>query len=286
MKRRDVVLDANRKALDIRRSANIGIWDSICIYDLVSEFGIDIRFVDIPSLEGMYYKNINPLILVSTLRPSGRQAFTCAHEFAHHIYDHGTRIDELLENPKSRSDPEEFLSDRFASLLLMPKSAVSRAFFIRGWQNIELCTPLQIYTIAGWLGVGYETLITHMVATLHLISSRAADKFQGTSPKQIKSSVLGYESGNNLIIVDTSWMGRAVDIEVGDLVLLPPGTFAEGNCVQLVHEDFEEVLYCGNQPGIGRFEHRNSGWASFVRVSRKGYTGLSEFRHLEEQEDD
>jgi hypothetical protein len=47
----------------------------------------------------------------------------------------------------------------------MPKAAVVGGFSRRNW-NAASSTPAQIYTIAGWLGVGYETLITHMRASL------------------------------------------------------------------------------------------------------------------------
>lgn len=286
MSRRDLVIEASNKALRVRQSEGISIWDSICIYDLVQKYEVDVRFVDIPSLEGMYHKSSRPVILVSSLRPPGRQAFTCAHEFGHHVYNHGSRIDELLEENHPRSNTEEFLADRFASFLLMPKSAVSKAFSIRGWGDLDNCSPLDIFTIAGWLGVGYETLISHMETSLHLINKGTAENLFKITPKQIKASILGYESSNNFIVVDAFWTGRAIDIQVGDLVLLPTGTISEGNRVQLLKDDQFGVLYCGSQPGIGRFEQASINWSCFVRVSRKGFTGLCEYRHWEEIEDD
>jgi Zn-dependent peptidase ImmA (M78 family) len=138
-RRRSLVMDAADAALRVRQSAGLGMWTPMCVYDVAEKLGIEVRFVDISSMEGMYCKIATPLILVSSLRPSGRQAFTCAHELGHHIYKHGTRIDELVDRPtaKSRFDPEEFLADCFAGLLLMPKSAVSRAFAICGWDLMD-----------------------------------------------------------------------------------------------------------------------------------------------------
>src|SRR5205823_1016915 len=154
-RRRGLVIDAAGAALRVRQSAGLGMWTPICVYDIAEKFGIEVRFVDISSMEGMYCKNTTPLILVSSLRPAGRQTFTCGHEIGHHVYKHGTRIDEIVGrlNAKSHFDPEEFLADCFAGFLLMPKSAVNRAFAIRGWE-IGSCTPLQLYTIAGLFGVG------------------------------------------------------------------------------------------------------------------------------------
>jgi hypothetical protein len=47
----------------------------------------------------------------------------------------------------------------------MTKAAVVRGFADRGWQAAT-ATPQQVYTVAGWLGVGYEALVTHMQASL------------------------------------------------------------------------------------------------------------------------
>src|SRR6266487_5305298 len=187
--RRSLVMDAADAALRVRQSAGLGIWTPMCIYDVAEELGLEVRFVDISSMEGMYCKNAAPLILVSSLRPSGRQAFTCGHELGHHIYKHGTRIDEIIGRPaaKSRFDPEEFLADCFAGFLLMPKSAVSRAFAIRGW-DICSCTPLQLYTVAGTFGVGYTTLIQHLSSTLNLLPRSRANELARISPKQIRSA--------------------------------------------------------------------------------------------------
>src|SRR6266567_4234154 len=97
--RRSLVMDAADAALRMRQSAGLGIWTPMCIYDVAEELGLEVRFVDISSMEGMYCKTATPLILVSSLRPSGRQAFTCAHELGHHIYKHGCAVSALIRFP-------------------------------------------------------------------------------------------------------------------------------------------------------------------------------------------
>jgi Zn-dependent peptidase ImmA (M78 family) len=285
--RRSLVMDAANAALRVRQSTGLGIWTPICVYDIAEELGLEVRFVDISSMEGMYCKTATPLILVSSLRPTGRQAFTCAHELGHHIYKHGTRIDELVDRPtrKSRFDPEEFLADCFADFLLMPKSAVSRAFAMRGW-DIRSCTTLQLYTIAGAFGVGYTTLIQHLSSTLNLLPRSRANELARTSPRQIRSTQLWRETREDLVLVDTQWDGRAIDIQVGDLVELPPDVVGEGECVSLSEQGKERLLFRGAIPGVGRFHQPSTGWSSGVRVSRRGYVGRSIFRHLEEADDD
>ena len=78
-------------ALRTRNKAGATLGQAICVYDLAEHLGIEVRFLDIPSMEGFYSKNPGPLILLSTLRPAGRRVFTCAHELGHHVLGHGTR---------------------------------------------------------------------------------------------------------------------------------------------------------------------------------------------------
>src|SRR5260221_11353438 len=85
-RRRSLVMDAADAALRVGQSAGLGVWTPMCIYDVAEELGLEVRFVDISSMEGMYCKTAIPLILVSSLRPSGRQTFTCAHEPSRPIY--------------------------------------------------------------------------------------------------------------------------------------------------------------------------------------------------------
>ena len=281
--RKQLVLDASAEALKVRRSQGFGLWTPICVYDLAESMGIEVRFLDIPSMEGMYCKEPGPVIVVSSLRPSGRQAFTCAHELGHHVFKHGGHIDKniIQQSTHNHSDPREFLADCFAGFLLMPRSAVSQAFAIRGW-NINSCTPLQLYIIAGWFGVGYTTLIQHMGNTLHLLPQALAESLARVSPKSIRTELLGREVSEDLILIDSHWSDRSIDIQVGDFIQLPINTFSEGNCVHLYEENQTGSLFCGTAPGIGRFYQPSTGWSAFVRVSRRGFVGRNRFRHLED----
>src|SRR5438552_104143 len=105
-------------------------------FELATSLGIDVRFLDLPSVEGVYLPQTPPKILISSLRPAGRQAFTCAHELGHHQLGHGEKLDELIESRRSDriNDPDEYQADTFASFLLMPRTAVLHAFSIRGWR--------------------------------------------------------------------------------------------------------------------------------------------------------
>lgn len=273
-------------ALRARQSASYQPWNAICVYDAADKLGIEVRFIDVPSMEGIYLNQTPPVILVSSLRPPGRQAFTCAHELGHHFLNHGDRIDKAIAQLfTEHRDNNEYFSDLFAGFFLMPKTAVSRAFAIRGWETKSV-TSLHIYKVACWLGVGYSTLIQHMHFSLNILSGSQTKKLLRTNPKRIRKILLGDEFSGNLIIVDTKWSNCAIDIQVGDFVLLPNSSKYEGDCVRFIQEDKQGKLIRGEAPGKGRLWLDSSNWAAYVRVSRNGFVGRSIYRHLEEPEDD
>src|SRR5258708_19530856 len=94
--RTKLAMDAMSEAIQLRQSQKLGIWSPICPYDLVEKIGVKVWFEEYRSMEGMYCKKPGPLIVISSLRPSGRQAYTCTHELGHHTFKHGTHIDNLI----------------------------------------------------------------------------------------------------------------------------------------------------------------------------------------------
>jgi Zn-dependent peptidase ImmA (M78 family) len=284
--RRHLSLDAEKAALRTRRAVGCAFLDSLCPYDAADHLGIDLWFMDLPGSEGVFEKAATSVIVVSSMRPAGRRAFTCAHELGHFVFGHGTSYDQLINQPleTQAADAEEFLADRFASFFLMPKTAVANGFVRRGW-DIKACTPIQVYTLASWLGVGYTTLIFHLERGIRLISNAQARLLLPIAPKRIRAEILPASVESDLYIVDTHWTGRAVDAQVGDFMLLPAGTTFLGNCVQQQGEHAGQMVFSGSVPGLGQFRHP-SGWASFVRISRRGFIGRGKYRHLEDPDAD
>ena len=266
----------------MRVRAGYGLDESICIYDLAQKLGVEVRFLDIPSMEGMYYNSGIPHIILSSLRPPGRRAFTCAHELGHHSQKDGTQIDELIEQwiRYRRFDHKEFAADCFAGALLMPKMAVEKAFALREW-SINECTPGQVYVISNYFGVGYATLIHHSCMALQLLRRSHADRLLEVGPRQAQALALGWEISDTVWVVDRHWTGRPIDIEVGDFLFVHGKATLEGVCVEHVEDRKEGVMVRACQPGLGSLEIE-SGWSAFVRVSRRGFVGRSIFRHLEE----
>lgn len=280
--RKEMALDAARHALQARTEAGIKLHEPAAVFDIVAGLGIELRFTPIPSLEGVYRGMPHPVILVSSLRPPGRQAFTGAHELGHHTYGHGLAVDEKKESADQVSDANvdsrEYLADRFAGFFLMPKVAVKRGFRERGWEP-KRCNPHQVYTVANWLGVGYETLVYHMRGSLNMLTFQHSTNLLKSTPAAIRAEILGRRMRGNLLVVDDKWTGRACDIQVGDLILLRPGARYEADNLSVVEETGETLLLMGTEPGVGRVFRPESGWAAFVRVSRRDYVGLGPYRH-------
>ena len=282
--RRAIARQAMAAALRTRLALGCGLDHAVCVYGLAEKLGLEVRFLDLPSMEGMYTSASDPTIIISSLRPPGRRAFTCAHELGHHNSGDGVRIDEFVEQwYKPRFDPKEFAADCFAGALLMPKMAVSKAFAVRGW-SMERCTPEQIYMVSGYFGVGYATLVQHMRSALRVLPDTRARALLKVSPRKAQSLLLGRQTPDTVKVVDAHWTGRAVDMEVGDLLFVRGGAQAEGACIELSSDVRGGRLFKAVRPGIGRLEAGIT-WSAFVRVSRRDYVGRALYRHWEEVSD-
>lgn len=279
--RREIARQSIAAALRTRLSLGIGLDHAICVYDLAEKLGVEVRFLDIASMEGMYIHSCSPTIIVSSLRPRGRQAFTCAHELGHHNQNDGVAIDELVEQwNKPLFDPKEFAADCFAGALLMPKIAVSKAFAIRGW-SMEECTPEQAFMVAGYFGVGYATLVHHLRSALQVLSNVRAKSLLKVSPRKAQALLMGLQAPNTIVAVDANWHGRAVDVEVDDLIFVRGGAQSEGACIEPSYDIRCGKLFRATSPGIGRLFNTGA-WSAFVRVSRRAFVGRALYRHWED----
>src|SRR5260221_2900483 len=285
--RRQLARTAVRQALALRRSHAIEPNRPLQIYDFVDELGIELAFIGVERMEGLYQREAPAVIIISSLRPRGRRAFTCAHELGHHVFGHGTRVDELTAQQERVGpfQPEEYFADTFAGALLMPKAAVDWAFRTRGWLPAD-CTPLRLYTIACWLDVGYETLVYHLGLSLHALTRVRMEQLLRVTPKRIRVDFLGFDHDGDVLVVDAHWRDRAIDLEVGDLVAVPADVVLEGECAEIFRALGDMTLLRGVVPGRGRVVTRDGSWSAYVRVSRRGYIGRSIFRHLEDPIDD
>jgi Zn-dependent peptidase ImmA (M78 family) len=265
-----------------QRHAKARLWESLCPYDLAERMGIEVQFHTVPSLEALYFKIDPPLIMVGTQRPAGRRAYNAAHEIGHHVFGHGTTVHQLRseQDTTPATNPKEFLADVFASFLLMPKLAVSKAFADRSL-NPATITPEDVYRMACYFGVGYTTIIFHLQHNLVMITDEQADTLHGSTPKQLRAALTDQPS-TELLVIDEQWVGRPADIRVNDLLLLPHDANVEGEALTTM-TSAHGLTARAVAPGLARLTNSNASWSLFARVSRHEYVGRSIFRHDPEE---
>lgn len=288
--RRIMAIEAMQAATATRAKTKLDQATPICIYGLCETLGVTVRFNNI-NMEGMYQRGLPPRIHLSARRPLPRRAYNCAHELGHHVFGHGSSIDELREDAKAQpwEDPKEFLADTFAGFILMPIIGLRRAFSVRGW-TVETATPAQMFTIACEFGVGYATLLTHLSSGVNMLSRARVAPLQRVTPKALRMEILSTLSPEPLIVVDRHRAAPTLDAEVTTQLLLPPGTEVTG-CGLAFERDLQAGrLFRAERAGI--FQASVGDWAVFVRVAPiqktepYGYVGLAQYRHLEEDPDE
>ena len=275
---------AFRGALEMRRKAGALNDEPLCIYDFATKLGIDVWFLPGSSFAGIYAKEYGK-IFVPVERPAGRKAFTCAHELAHSWFGHGTSLDELDFERSDSSQPQERLANQCAAYLLMPTRAVVNEFARRGLEP-KTSSALDIYRVACQLGVGYETLLTHLCWSLNLIRRSQMEDLKAVPPKEIRRAVLGYHKSTHLIYVDEFWHKVAIDLEVDEFAFAPPHLQLRGSAATIVGVTIFGTIIKGVRPGIAQLSSEQNEWAAMIRVSKKQFVGRCQFRHLENSDDE
>lgn len=272
---------ALRAALTTRAELKLDRTSPACPFDAADRLGVEVKFRDETSMDGMYIGGKRPTILVGSHRSPGRRALTCAHELGHHVFGHGTSVDEILDEDvgdNSRS-PEERLADLFAGFFLMPKAVVEAALRARKLDPAQLA-PIDAFQLSCFLGVSLGGLANHLCWSLKMISAAHAKSVLRVEPKQLKVQLAGGNQYANVWPVDEAWRGRPVDVEVGDLIVAPPNVGHEGLSIAKDGVGASKSRFVASRPGIARLS--KGGWNVFVRVQRAGFIGRSLFRHSED----
>ncbi|WP_206035704.1 ImmA/IrrE family metallo-endopeptidase [Roseomonas sp. HF4] len=285
--RRALTQQAMQASIRARQVAGLDLHSPICIYGLSEAHRVTVRFNDIASMEGMYERGSPSRIHLSALRPLPRRAYNCGHELGHHVFGHGSTIDELREDVAggAHSSPNEILADAFAAFALMPTLGVRRGFAARGGAPAS-ATPRQVFAVACEFGVGYATLVTHLAYALGEMPRAHAARLLRATPRSLREEILGAVTPSPLVVADHHWAAPTLDAEVGTLLLLPPGTQVAGAVAAAEGSTGSGSLFRAVSPGVARATVPGTPWATFVRVARPHYVGLAQYRHLEDHDDD
>ena len=282
MNRKTLGRQAVEAAADLRNRLDLDLFGPVDPYRAAELLGVKVVFLK-NSMEGFYLKARPPRILLSSLRPIPRRAFTCAHELGHHIFGHGSTIDQLQDDGRSDSDkPDEILANAFAAFFLMPSVGLRGAFGRRAW-DCETATPEQAFVIACQFGVGYLTLISHMSYTLRDMSAARRKELERSSPQRIRRELLD-EDYNSFIVVDQHNEASHFDVENGAAVVLPREFEVTGNALRHVRTLENNNIFEACRRGRS---HVSGAPTPFeVRVMPKEYEGAAVNRFLEDPDED
>lgn len=279
--------NAVAEALRLRASIGISPIEPVRVYDIARQLGVEVWFVACPSLEGVLFDGKRPAMFISSLRPLGRRAYTCAHEIGHWKLGDGIVVDLLTEHLDGSlfATPRERAAQLFAGTLLMPKPAVLNAFSLRSLSPNN-STALQILTLASLFGVGYATFINHLSFGLKIMSPNRAAELKKRRIHTVRAEAIGSaEATSNLIIVDSDWPVISIDTEVGDKVLVdgaPELTAGEG--VIATVDGAGRTILEATEPGRWPIKLPNDVETLF-QASRSGFTGLARYLYLPEEGD-
>ncbi len=284
--RKQLALRAAARAEYVRSKCGIGHNAAVDVLCVAEKRKCEVRFMSLPSLEGAYCPNPGPVIILGSDRPAGRRAFTCSHELGHHEFKHGIRVEELdAEKYQETKELTEFLADMFAAFLLMSQASIRHALKNRGIdpKHIE---PIQVFRLASFLGVGYGTLIDHMTWTLRLLTLRQRETLRNTRPVDLKKD-FGGSPRSEVVLVDELWRDRAVDLEIGDILVLPKGVVVEDVPRLSPHGVIDaQLVFKAISRGYLRAFNENSGWAVNIRIAPKKFVGLARYRFFADPEED
>lgn len=276
---------AARLALQVRRSLSIPRESPLNVFDVAQALGMDVRFVDAPSLEGMYVRDPGPKLFLPsyTHRPRARIAFSCAHELGHSQLGHGTSVDRYLEGEGGREHTaEEDSANIFAATLLMPRPAVMEAFSKR--QVVPTAaSPAVFLRVAAELGVGLRTLLGHLTWGLEVLPRSRWPDLKALQPKAVRATIVNTDLGRDPLVVDEHWGLMPIDVEVGT-VLLVPRTAVPGSAHLRIDAMVNTwAILTAARPGISSLTW--GGVQRTVRIARAGYTGPLKHRYLPEDEE-
>jgi hypothetical protein len=196
------------------------------------------------------------------------------------------RLDDLSELRLSdKRPPEEFMADAFAGYLLMSQTSVRKALLDRKLMGQTL-TPQEAFRLASFFGVGYTTFAKHLTWSLLAMDPKHCEKLTRTHPKELKEH-FGGTPESEVVLVDTHWRGRAVDLEIGDILVLPPGVQVEEESkLQQAGPVDGQSTFLAVGRGYTRALDDSNDWAVNIRVAPKHFEGLARFRFYEDIEEE
>jgi hypothetical protein len=265
---------AAKAALKYRVDRGLGFDEPCDVFQTIANEKVDLQFVDIPSLEGMFLQEPEVRrICVCALRPWGRQRYTAAHELGHCILGHGTQVDTVIDTrdrQPSLSD-EEILAEAFSRFLLMPPRAVVKAFGKRQHSD-----PRVVLEASCWLGVGYGTLIRQMCSSLRLISESQQETLLRVKRRELCRNIAGIpDLENDLWPLDERWRDRRVHAQLGDVI---QGVCSKGSDLLTPISPTVSRVECVGTETVDLID----GGSVTLSASKRSFVGFYDYRYMPE----
>lgn len=189
--------DAHRQAMDAAAEAHeeygIDTFARIDVFAVIIEAGIDLFFRPTGDVAGAYLPAATfgaTGIVINSDHPLALQRYSGGHEFGHHWYGHGAKVDyevELATRPeRDRLDSEEMLAEAFASWFLMPPELVELMLERVGVERPR--TPRDVYQLALRLGTSYQATCYHL-PSVQLFKSDSAHAWAQLTLRTIKEEL-------------------------------------------------------------------------------------------------
>jgi Zn-dependent peptidase ImmA (M78 family) len=280
---RSIFIDAIKHANIVRDKLGLNMFEPINIYDTCESLDISIRFINV-NMEGIYVKSDKhnkPTILLSNERPLPRRVFTCAHEYGHHYYQHGSKIDTLSHTNQytKEQDEEELLVNAFAGSLLMPVAGI-QAEFVKRNINPYIANPIDFYIVSSYYGVGYQTLIYHCKVNRIIDFNKMKELLKYTPAKIFKEHISGSASISHFKCYDNHSQPLVSDFEISNYLVAPNNSTVEANYLESIGLCSLGTVYATKKRGITTIKSPNFKNDLTVRIQDKNYEGLSIYRHL------
>ncbi|HEY3374931.1 MAG TPA: ImmA/IrrE family metallo-endopeptidase [Candidatus Aquicultor sp.] len=182
-------LEVRGKAQEIRDRFGLGVDAISDIFHFLEEQGILVarRPMGEDGPDGIYAKhNEDVLIAINNSRTLGRQRFTAAHEYAHHLFDNdGLTIDHDIFDAATIAEKR---ANAFAAHLLMPESGVRSVLGI--YDSPRQLTPHDVVHLQRHFGVSYQAALYHIL-NLGVISKRTREEWVTLKPRKLALEI-GY----------------------------------------------------------------------------------------------
>lgn len=277
------------RALKARASRGIGLETPVNPIDFSLSLGVEVHFVDAPSMEGLFLRNPAPNIFLPSTqhRPQFRIAYSCSHELGHFELGHLMAVHRVGETV-DYSNEDESAADCFASWLLMPRQTVVEGLQVRGMTSDSM-SVIDILCMTNEMCVSLDAFGVHL-NRLELINSRVQREIKTISPAEIIKKTIGPNFYHAVsLFVDKHWRRKTIDVEVGSSLFVIDSHFstsADVSVTEIQNPVARKRITVVIPNRCGEFRCQLGGQELSLRVASPYFVGLARYRYLPPAEDD